>query len=78
MYLLIITIQHFSPDKYFKNYLHHSCRIYNGTVFQEMPLRAWMFVSRVYVLLSCVGRDLCDGLIACPEESYRVSKNICY
>jgi hypothetical protein len=27
----------------------------------------------VYVLLSCVGRGLCDGLITHPEESYRVS-----
>jgi hypothetical protein len=27
----------------------------------------------LYVALSCVGRGLCDGLITCPEESYRVS-----
>jgi hypothetical protein len=27
----------------------------------------------LYVVLSCVGRGLCDGLITCPEESYRVS-----
>jgi hypothetical protein len=33
-------------------------------------LRAWMFV---YVVLSCIGRDLCDGLITRPEEPYRVS-----
>jgi hypothetical protein len=26
-----------------------------------------------YVVLSCVGRGLCDGLITRPEESYRVS-----
>jgi hypothetical protein len=25
-----------------------------------------------YVVLSCVGRGLCDGLITRPEESYRV------
>jgi hypothetical protein len=25
------------------------------------------------VVLSCVGRGLCDGLITRPEESYRVS-----
>jgi hypothetical protein len=27
----------------------------------------------LYVVLSCVGRGLCDGLITGPEESYRVS-----
>jgi hypothetical protein len=26
----------------------------------------------LYVVLSCVGRGLCDGLISSPEESYRV------
>jgi hypothetical protein len=26
-----------------------------------------------YVVLSCVGRDLCDGLITRPKESYYVS-----
>jgi hypothetical protein len=26
----------------------------------------------LYVLLSCVGRGLCKGMITCPEESYRV------
>jgi hypothetical protein len=27
----------------------------------------------LYLVLSCVGRGLCDGLITGPEESYRVS-----
>jgi hypothetical protein len=27
----------------------------------------------VYVVLSCVGTGLCDGLITCPKESYQVS-----
>jgi hypothetical protein len=27
----------------------------------------------LYVVLSCVGRGLCDGLITRPEESYRAS-----
>jgi hypothetical protein len=27
----------------------------------------------LYVVLFCVGRGLCDGLITRPEESYRVS-----
>jgi hypothetical protein len=25
-----------------------------------------------YVVLSCVGRGLCDGLVTRPEESYRM------
>jgi hypothetical protein len=29
------------------------------------------------VVLSCVGRGLCDGLITRPEESYRVSNCVC-
>jgi hypothetical protein len=36
----------------------------------RIPLGAWMCL---YVVLSCVGRGLCDGLITHPEESYRVS-----
>jgi hypothetical protein len=31
----------------------------------------------LYVVLSRVGRGLCDGLITRPEESYRVSKYMC-
>jgi hypothetical protein len=27
-----------------------------------------------YVVLSCAGRGLCDGLITRPKESYQVSK----
>jgi hypothetical protein len=30
----------------------------------------------LYVVLSCVGRGLCDGLIIRPEESYRVSNSV--
>jgi hypothetical protein len=37
---------------------------------------SWMFVSCLYVVLSCVGRSLCNRLITRPEESYRVS-NVC-
>jgi hypothetical protein len=29
-----------------------------------------------YVVLSCAGRGLCDGLITRPEESYRVSVRV--
>jgi hypothetical protein len=31
----------------------------------------------LYVVLSCVGRGLCDELITGPEESYRVSNCMC-
>jgi hypothetical protein len=31
----------------------------------------------LYVVLSCVGRGPCDGLITRPEESYCVSKYMC-
>jgi hypothetical protein len=31
----------------------------------------------LYVVLSCVGRGLCDGLITRTEESYRVSVCVC-
>jgi hypothetical protein len=41
----------------------------------RIPLRSWMFVFLcLYVVLSCVGRGLCDGLITRPKESYQVSK----
>jgi hypothetical protein len=30
----------------------------------------------LYVVLSCIGRGLCDGLITRPEESYRVSNSV--
>jgi hypothetical protein len=30
----------------------------------------------LYVVSSCVGRGLCDGLITRPEESYRVSNSV--
>jgi hypothetical protein len=32
-----------------------------------------MFVSCLYVVLSCVGRGLCDGLTTRSEEPYRAS-----
>jgi hypothetical protein len=36
-------------------------RLVAGSLIR-IPLGAWMFVSCVYVVLSCVGRGLCDGL----------------
>jgi hypothetical protein len=39
-----------------------------------IPLGAWMCL---YVVLSCVGRGLCDGLITRPEEFYLVSNCMC-
>jgi hypothetical protein len=41
----------------------------------RIPLGAWMLC--LYVVLSCVGTGLCDGLITRPEKSYRVSKYMC-
>jgi hypothetical protein len=32
-----------------------------------------VYLLCLYILLSCVGRGLCDGLITRPEWSYRVS-----
>jgi hypothetical protein len=31
----------------------------------------------LHVMLSCVGRGLCDGLITRPDESYRVCLTVC-
>jgi hypothetical protein len=39
----------------------------------RIPLGAWMCLLCLYVVMSCVGRGFCDGLITSPEESYRVS-----
>jgi hypothetical protein len=38
-----------------------------------IPPEAWIIVF-CFCVLSCVGRGLCDGLIACPKEPHRVSK----
>jgi hypothetical protein len=38
------------------------------------PLKAWLFIC-FCVVLSFIGRGLCDGLIILPKESYQVSKN---
>jgi hypothetical protein len=35
-----------------------------------------VFLLCLYVVLSCVGRGLCDGLITRPEESYRMSNGM--
>jgi hypothetical protein len=42
----------------------------------RVPLRAWIFVSCVCLVLSCVVRGLCHGLITRPKESYRVSNSV--
>jgi hypothetical protein len=36
-----------------------------------------VFLSCLYVVLSCVVRGICDGLITRPEESYQASKYVC-
>jgi hypothetical protein len=44
----------------------------------RIPLGAWMFVVSICcVVLCCVGRGLCDGLITRPEELYSVSSYAC-
>jgi hypothetical protein len=35
-----------------------------------------VWILCLYVVLSCVGRGLCDELITRPEESYRVSNPV--
>jgi hypothetical protein len=30
----------------------------------------------LFLVLSCAGRDLCEGPITRPEESYRVSNSV--
>jgi hypothetical protein len=35
-----------------------------------------VYLSCSYVVLSCVGIGLCNGLITRPEESYRVSNSV--
>jgi hypothetical protein len=42
---------------------------------KKIPRGAWMSVSCECCVLS--GRDLCDGLITLPEESYRVCVSEC-
>jgi hypothetical protein len=40
------------------------------------PARGMDVCLLCYVVLSCVGRGLCDGLISRPEESYHVSNTV--
>jgi hypothetical protein len=42
----------------------------------ESRLRHGCLSSSFCVMLSCVGRGFCDGLIIRPKESYQVSKQI--
>jgi hypothetical protein len=42
----------------------------------RIPLRAWMFVSCLYVVLSCVGTGLCEGLIT-VQKSPTVCLYVC-
>jgi len=36
-----------------------------------------VFILCSYVVLSYVGKGLCDGLITRPEEFYHVSNSVC-
>jgi hypothetical protein len=54
------------------------CSRFVAGVAGSNPARGHGCLSVVlYVVLSCVGRGLCDGLITRPEESYRVSNCVC-
>jgi hypothetical protein len=35
-----------------------------------------VFLLCLYLVLYCVCRGLCDGLITCPDKSYRVSNSV--
>jgi hypothetical protein len=68
----------------------YSCRSQCTRGLRRRSAAAWLLVSRgwnpargmdccllcLYVVLSCVGRSLCDELITRPEESYRVSNSV--
>jgi hypothetical protein len=43
----------------------------------HIPCGDQLVICGLYVVLFCVGRSLCDGLITHPEESYRVSNCVC-
>jgi hypothetical protein len=49
------------------------CGLLVAGIAGSNPVEACMFVSCVYVVLSCVDRGLCDGLITVPEKSCRAS-----
>jgi hypothetical protein len=53
------------------------CRLVAG-IAGSNPARGMgvCLIMCLYVVLSCVGRGLCDGLITLPEESYRVSNSV--
>jgi hypothetical protein len=46
----------------------------DSEIMGSNPLKEWMFVL-VFVLLSCVGRGLCDGPITRPKRSPADSLN---
>jgi hypothetical protein len=53
------------------------CRLVAGVVGSNPARDKDVCLLCLYVVLSCVGRVLCVGLITRPEESYRVSKYVC-
>jgi hypothetical protein len=64
--------------------IHISCQSQWPYGLRCRSAAAWLLGSRVriplgalYAVLSCVGRGLCDGLITCPEESYRMPNCMC-
>jgi hypothetical protein len=48
-------------------------RLVAGVAGSNPALGMGVCLLCLYIVLSCVGRGLCDGLITRPEESCRVS-----
>jgi hypothetical protein len=49
------------------------CRLVAGVAGSNPDRNMDVCLLGLYVVLFCIGRGLCDGLITRPEESYRVS-----
>jgi hypothetical protein len=72
------TVPAISRSQWPRGLRHRSAAAWFLGSWIRIPLVAWMFFSRVLiVMLSCVGTGLCVGLITRPEESYRVSNCVC-
>jgi hypothetical protein len=66
---------HFPVDARSKSYVF--CRLVAGNAGLNPAEGMDVFLLCLYVVLSCVGRGLCKGLITRPEESYRVCLIVC-
>jgi hypothetical protein len=74
---VIIIIRHILslPSRWQRSLTRRYAAVWLLAYRVRIPLWALMFVRLfcLHVVLSCVGRGLCDGLTTRPEESYRVS-----